>query len=115
MEPELRAQVDRADEAADALGTEIRGEHLLDALAQLGLRLDANPTPESWRRHELDATLANAVRVGELLPELDPVDLFDQLTDLNLLLVPLAAGEPNVASHAWMALVDADREQRGDG
>jgi len=116
MRPDLREMVDRADELADELATEIRGEHLLDAMAQLGLRLDRKPTdtpsPEGWRKEWLDATYAGAARIAELLPELDGEQVFDAIVDRKLMLTPLAAGEPNLASAAWFAVVDEERGRR---
>lgn len=110
MEPELRVQVERADDLADELGTEIRGEHLLDAMAQLGLFLDAYVGP--WPAARAPGQLTHADALAHLLPELDPDAIMAALDALGLLFVPAAEGRPNVAATAWMALLDAERERR---
>lgn len=100
MDTALQAQVDRCDELAERLGTEIVGEHVLDAIAQLGLRLDEAPA----FGEVLAAQHDYAVQLGGLLPELAVALIRDALIGLDLVLAP--AGEINVASLAWLALLD---------
>jgi hypothetical protein len=100
-----QAQVARCDDLAAELDAGIAGDHLLDALGQLGLQVDDGG---EWP-HETEGDQPGRIsRLVELLPELAEIGVGDVLADLGLVLVPGSA-----AGAAWLALLDQRSDNGG--
>jgi len=93
-----QAQVDRCDDLAAELAAGIAGDHLLDALGQLGLVVD---DAAEWPGEVAGDQPGRARSLVELLPELDAGGVVAMLADLGLVLVP--GGD---AGSAWLTLID---------